>query len=101
MCQNTPNRDTDNTVPVSSAAAVLIPLGAMVRTHAAIRNGTLEPGGYITFDAGRDLSFQARMNHNANYDLWAIRAHGAPVAHMCDLSKDALGLAILTIVDRA
>lgn len=101
MCHTPISQDPENTVPMEDTAALMALIGPMVRKHAAIRNEGVEPGGYATFNAGRDLSFMVRLNTAGLYDVTAIRNHGAPVSHYCDLHRDGLGLAILTTCDRS
>ncbi len=95
------HQDAENTAAVPNAAAITGAVGAMVRKHALIRNECLEADGSVTFDAGRGmLAFMARLNHNGTYDLQTFRG-GELKDCMEDLSKDGLGLAILTLVDRS
>lgn len=101
MCHTTIHLDRDNTVPVTSTAAITGAVGTMVRKHALIRNESVEPEGTVTFNAGRNLSFMARLNHEGTYDVDAFTPAMEPAGHMCGLSKDGLGLAIITLCDRA
>lgn len=93
-------RDPDNTAPVATAETITDAIGPMVRRHAAVRNAVREADGTVSFDAGRNLCFVARLNHNGAYDLQTFRA-GELKDHLEDLSRDALGLAILTLCDRS
>lgn len=93
------SKDTDNTVPINYLPGILTAIGPMVTRQAGIRNARLEDG-LMVCHAGRTLTLTVRLNHDGDYDVEAS-ANGKVVGHMEDLSQDALGLAIITLVDRA